>query len=121
MTEQISWCAELAVDPARLMEYKALNTEMINLSRREPGTLIYERHISDDQKTIFVYERYANQDAAVSHLRAFDELFSDRFHGMLQRKRFVVFGTPTGVLRSLLDRFGAIYTTSIGGFGIHTR
>ncbi len=117
MTGQISWYAELTIDPVRLDEYCALTREMIDLSRQEPGTLIYERYVSDDQKTIHIYERYADSDAAALHLQNFNEQFSERFHGMIERRRFVVFGIPTEALRLMLDRFGAIYMTPLDGFG----
>jgi hypothetical protein len=49
-------------------------------------------------------------------MRSFDALFADRFHGMTQRKRFIVLGDPSPELRTLLDRFGASYMRLFGGF-----
>jgi quinol monooxygenase YgiN len=116
LDNHISWCVELAIDPRELEAHRALTSEMVQFARSESGTLVYERFISADRKTLHVYERYVDSAAALAHLRSFEARFADRFHGMIARRRFVVFGTPSEALRNLLDRFGAIYTAPFGGF-----
>lgn len=69
----------------------------------------YERFVSEDGKSVYAYERYADLAAALTHLRTFEKMFSRRFLGMVERRRFTVFGAPTDELRKVLDRFGATY------------
>ena len=116
MSDQISWYVELALEPQRLDEYRALTSEMTDAARQEAGILIYERYISDDNRTVFIHERFSGSDAAISHLRLFNTRFAERFHGIIRRKRFVVFGAPTDTLKLLLNAFGAIYMTPLDGF-----
>jgi quinol monooxygenase YgiN len=116
MGNQVSWCVELAIDPRELEKHRALTSEMVQFARSERGALVYERFISEDCKTLHVYERYVDSAAALAHMRSFDALFADRFHGMVVRKRFVVCGVPSEELRNVLDAFGAIYVSPLDGF-----
>ncbi len=116
MTDEIAWCAELAVVPGCLEPFGALTQEMVAATRREAGVLSYRRFVSDDGMQVHLYERYADSNAALAHLREFAKHFSARFSAMVQRRRFMVFGQPNDELRSLLNEFGAIYLKPFGDF-----
>jgi quinol monooxygenase YgiN len=116
MDEQVAWHVELAVRPDELEHFRALTSEMVAFTRREPGVLVYERFLSDDGRTVHVYERYTDSAAAVSHLRAFASEFGERFSKLVERKRFLVFGNPSRELRAILDGYGAIYCAPFDGF-----
>ena len=85
-------------------------------TRAESGVLAYQRFISDDQRTVYVHERYEDSDAAIAHLRTFAAIFGERYASMVDRKRFVVFGDPSDGLRSLLDKYEATYYRPFGRF-----
>jgi quinol monooxygenase YgiN len=116
MGEQVSWQVELAVKPGELDNFRALTEEMVEATRGEPGVLSYERFVREDGQVVHVYERYADSAAAVAHLRTFMRKFGERFAGMVDRKRFTVYGTPSAELRGILDGFGATYLEPFGGF-----
>jgi hypothetical protein len=116
MDDQVSWQVELAVKPGELDNFRTLTGEMKDSARGEPGVLSYERFVSEDGKVVHVYERYAGSAAAVAHLLAFGRKFGGRFVGMVDRKRFTVYGTPSDELRGMLDAFGATYMGPFGGF-----
>ena len=116
MSGEIAWQVELAVKPGELANLRALTGEMVQATRAEPGALIYERFVSEDGKMVCVYERYVDSAAAVAHLLAFASAFGERFSKTVERKRFMVFGTPSDELRAMLDRFGATYLGPFGGF-----
>src|SRR5262245_26577611 len=114
---QISWWVELAVRPGCLDAFETLTGEMVAATRAESGVLAYQRFISDDRRTVQVHERYENSDAAITaHLVKFAALFGDRYAGLVERKRFVVFGEPSEALRTLLDSYGARYHGPFGSF-----
>ena len=52
----------------------------------------------------------------MSHLRAFAKKFGQQFSGLVERKKFTVFGTPSRELKEILDGFGATYLTHFGVF-----
>jgi quinol monooxygenase YgiN len=116
MNEQICWHVELAIKPGRLESFQALNGEMVESARRELGILSYQRFVSEDGKTVHVYERYADSTAALTHLGIFAKKFAEPFQDMVERKRFVVFGNPTAELKEALDGYGAIYFRPFGDF-----
>jgi quinol monooxygenase YgiN len=107
MNEQVSWWVELAVKPGQLDNFRVLTGEMVESTRRESGVLSYERFVTEGGKSVYAYDRYADSAAALAHLKVFVEKFNKRFVGMVDRRQFTVFGTPTHELRRVLDRFGA--------------
>lgn len=71
MSKEISWQVELMVKPGKMDQFQALTRKMIESAKTEPGTLIYERFVSECGKIIYLYERYADSSSAVSHLLTF--------------------------------------------------
>ena len=118
MSNEVSWQVELMVKPGELGNFRALTKEMMETTKGEPGVLIYERFVSEDGRIVHVYERYVDSVAAVAHLVAFGKQYGERFKGMVDRKRFTVFGAPSEELRSILDRFNADYLDLLEGFSV---
>jgi quinol monooxygenase YgiN len=69
MHDEISWQVEPTIEPQHFDSFCALTNEMIQSTTLEDGVLVYERFMSEDGAKIFVYERYTNSEAALSHLR----------------------------------------------------
>ena len=116
MHDEISWHVELTIEPARLESFRALTNEMIESARLEDGVLVYERFLSEDGGKIFLYERYPNSDAAISHLRSFRDKFADALGRLVKRERFLVFGTPNDELKRMLSGFDATFARPMAGF-----
>jgi quinol monooxygenase YgiN len=116
MDNQISWHVDLAIKSEQLDNFHTLTGEMVETARRETGVLSYQRFVSEDCKTVHIYERYADSDTAIAHLQTFTKVFAERFEGMVERKRFIVLGCPTAQLRAILDGLGAIYLKPLGEF-----
>ena len=72
---RVSWWVELAVRPGCLDDFGKLTGEMVASTRTESGVLAYQRFISDDQRTVYVHERYETSEAAIEHLRKFAATF----------------------------------------------
>jgi quinol monooxygenase YgiN len=109
MSEQIVWCVVLAVKPGQFDNFLKLTEEMVVSTRNERGVLSYRRFVSDDNKIVHAHERYADSDTALMHLQNFGEKFAKRFLSMVDRMRFMVYGTPSAELKVLLDGFDAIF------------
>jgi quinol monooxygenase YgiN len=116
MGEHVSWQVELAVKPGQLESFRGLTREMVEFTKSEAGVLVYERYVSGDARSIFVYERYTDSAAAVAHLEAFASRYGTRFTSMVDRKSFTVFGDPSDDLRSILDKFSPTYLRPFEGF-----
>ena len=116
MSAEVSWQVVLRLTPGKLDDFRTLTNEMVEATKDEPGALVYERFISDDEETVWVYERYRNSEAAVEHLKKFASLFGPRFSTMVTRERFTVFGSPSNELREILDGMDATYLDHLAGF-----
>ena len=116
MSDEISWCVELEVSPTNRAAFCELTNEMVEFAGREPRTVAYERFMSDLGSMAWLYERYADSEAAIAHLRVFAEHFSERFDALVARRTFLVLGSPTRDLRRILDRFGPTYLPRLAGF-----
>ena len=106
---QISWHVELALRSGALDNFRSLTREMVESTSREAGVLNFERFITNDEKVIHIYERYADSAAALRHLLKFRSKFGDRFTAEVERKRFVVYGNPSSELKQVLQEV-------LGGF-----
>ena len=116
MREEVSWSLELAIKPGQIDVVRTLIPEMVDSTQKEPGALIYEWSISDDDRMVHSYDRYANSEAVLAHLSTFGEKFAERFLAAVEPTRFVVYGDPTDQAREALDAFGALYMKPLAGF-----
>ena len=116
MSEEVSWSLELAIKPGQVDVVRTLIPEMVESTQNEPGALMYEWSISDDESVIHSHDRYADSEAALEHLSAFGEQFAERLLAAVDPTSFVVYGNPTAPAREALDAFGAIYMERLAGF-----
>jgi quinol monooxygenase YgiN len=116
VTKAVSWVIQLTLKQAALAEFQALTREMVTATRSEAGALCYERYISDDGRSVHIYERYVDAVAAVSHLKRFQESFGARFVALVDRGPVFVYGAVSQELRTLFDPLGAVYFDFLDGF-----
>jgi quinol monooxygenase YgiN len=116
MDNEVSWVVELTVKAGRLEAFRALIEEMVASTREEAGALAYQWFISDDQTTVHVYERYADSDAVLEHLKSFGEKFAERLLAAVDLTRFVVYGAPSDEATQGLSGLGPTYLGPFGGF-----
>jgi quinol monooxygenase YgiN len=115
MHPHISCLFSLAVKPEAFAEFKALISTIVAATRTEPGTLVYEYSVNEDNSTVHILERY-NADAVVSHVDTTFAPFGKRFLDLCSVTSLVVYGTPNAQVRKRLDPFGAVYMTPFDGF-----
>jgi quinol monooxygenase YgiN len=116
MGTDVAWLLELVVNPGELETVRTLMTEMVDSARAEAGTLSYAWYISDDGSAVALYERFADDDAALAHLTTVVEQFAQRFLGAMTPTRCTVFGAPSDAVRQVLTVFSPTYMTAFGGF-----
>ena len=115
----VSWVNELTVKEGKLETFRELMEEMVAGTSNELGTLAYEWYISPDGGTVHVVETYADSAAVVAHhvSEGFAlKNWSGRFMDCVNASRVVVYGDPNPAAREILDRLGATYCSSWGGF-----
>ena len=116
MTENIFWLFEAAIKPGEYDNFKTVMEEMIASTEQEPGTSNYEFFLNADRTVCHIYERYADSDAALTHVGNFGATFAERFMASVEPKKFVVYGPASDELKGILEGFGAEYMTPLDGF-----
>ena len=117
MREDVCWLLQMEVARDGGDALRTLMEEMAAATKaNEPGTLAYEWSLSEDGNRCDLYERYAGSAAALTHLRTFNEKFSQRFTSLLKAKQVTLYGMPNDEVRAALEGFGATYLKPYGGF-----
>ena len=57
----------LAIHDGQLTEFQSIAREMVDATRKEPGTLAYEWFLSHDSKRCELIEIYTDADALLAH------------------------------------------------------
>ena len=82
----------------------------------EPGTLNYEWFISDDDKTVHLYEKYADSAATVAHVSGFMEKWARRFMDCVEVNGMTTYGNPDAACQEIIAPFGGKLLGTWGGF-----
>ena len=116
MSEAVTMILAASVREGRLDDARALMEELVESTREEPGTLVYEWFLGADGSSCEIYERYADSDAAVLHTRTFDAAYAARFDDCFELVSFALCGEPSDELRAMIGEDGVIYLGTWGGF-----
>jgi quinol monooxygenase YgiN len=110
----VYWVLTLAVD--QMDKFKALIQKLVAATAKETGAVQYEYNMSDDQKTVDIYERYADSKAAMFHVEKTFGSFSKEFLALAKPTRWVIYGAPSNELKQAIADFHPIYMTQFDGF-----
>jgi len=114
MSTAISWLFEAAVKPDGVDDYRALAAEITaDNEANEPGQEIFEWFLDDHE--VHIYERYSDNDAAVTHVGRFVANYAERFLGLCTPTRMSVYGEPTEELKAAVAGFNPRYYGPIAG------
>jgi quinol monooxygenase YgiN len=113
----VAWMFELAVRQGREAEFRALMAEMAEATERnEPGTLDYEWYVSDDGRWLHLFERYADADAAMTHLVTFGERYMRPFFDVLAPERMTLYGAADDRVRGAVAQLAPQVMARAAGF-----
>lgn len=116
MSETVSWNFHLSVQDGRLDDARALMSEMVEATKREPGTVGYEWFLSGDGTACHIMEKFADSGAAAEHIANFGANFAARFLACFAPTALYVYGQPSEEVRAVLDGQGAVNFETLGGF-----
>ena len=116
MGSSISWVLAGTINDGQLDNFKALMNDMVPSTEAEAGAESYEFFISDDQGTVHIYERYADNAATMVHLGIFGANFAERFMGAFTPTNLDVYGEVDDTVREALAGLGAKHFATLGGF-----
>lgn len=115
MNDNIAFLLEIEFIPGREDDARALIDEMNQSASEEPGTLNYEWNLSEDGKTMHLYERYADIAATMVHLQTLNDTFAARYMEVLKTTRWTIYGNMPDEMKAALAPFNPVYMKPIGG------
>jgi len=114
---QVFCLLEVAIQPGREAEFRALVGEIVAAARAdEPGTLDYEWSLSADGTRGHLVERYADSAAVLAHLANFMARFAERFLAVVTPGAFTIYGAPSDAVKGALASFNPTYLEPVAGF-----
>ncbi len=116
MSEQISWIAELSINAGEIKNLRILMQEMVEDTAKEPGAIVSQWFISEDEGICHIYECYKNSDATASHIMDFKRNYAARIMALGKTIRLVVYGKPDSAVQEDLNEYNAVYMAPMGGF-----
>jgi quinol monooxygenase YgiN len=115
-SQQIYWVYTATVNTGRLADFKQLVSEVVAHTAQEPRTLAYQYNLSPDEKSIDIVERYADSDAAITHVKGFIASFGKRFGEDVTGTHFTVYGPASDEAKKLLGSPITVFMLPIDGF-----
>ena len=116
MGNTVTLLADMAIRPGMADEFRDFVKRLVEETRSEPGTLVYEYFVADDQQTVRIFERYTDSAAATTHLEAFGSKFAKDFFETVEPRSLVVLGNPDASVRKILDGPTTLYLDRLDGF-----
>lgn len=114
--ETIHLQLKVGVPAGNAAAFEALMNELVAVSRKEPGTLVYEWYATADGGTWHILERYADGPQGDAHVKGFAENYAGRFFELIDGCEAVVSDNATPYIRGVLDGVGPLYISQRGGF-----
>ena len=115
--DPIIFMLDLSVNEGEKKQAEEFTYEIAgNVSKFEPGTLIYQYYFGADNKA-FLYEVYKSDQAAIEHVKNFrGSNWEVRFGKFFSITNFSVLGNSSEELKKSLEGYTADFRTLKGGF-----
>ncbi len=117
MSGHVCWMLELEMNEGRESDVRSLMKEMVDATKaNEPGTLDYEWSFSADGRRCHLWERYADSQAALTHMGTFGETYAARFLDVMKPVRLVLYGSPSAAVKEGHAAFNPVFMQAAEGF-----
>ena len=118
MSMQVLLNVSLTIHQGRLNEFQAIAREMVESSRKEPGTLGYEWFLSADGKRCQLIETYVDAEALLAHFAGpAVQQGVPKLVKTADVTGFQVYGDPGLKAKEILGGFGAEIFSHWHGLG----
>jgi quinol monooxygenase YgiN len=116
METSVAWMVEGKVKPGKLDDLKTLVAEMVEDTSQEAGAQSYEWYLSEDESEVHLWEKYADSEATLAHVKRFGEQWARPFTDCLEVTRFRVYAAPEEHVQKLVAGWRPQYFAALGGF-----
>ena len=115
MTKNIYWTLSANVKDKKIDDLKAFLSEVLRKTQTEIGCLNYEFWFSEDEKKLYVFERYANSESCLDHIRNVSEDLPN-FFDCVELDPIIILGDVTVPVKEVFDKMNASYVNFFKGY-----
>ena len=117
LDENIIFIVEVKIKPKQFDNFLKVAKEMSEVVKsKEPGALNYEWTISRDSTMCYILERYASTEAAMVHVKVFQDEFAEKFNEVVEMTGFTIYGKPGPELIEALGAAAENSRVPVAGF-----
>lgn len=120
MQQAIGWTVQFKISPGKGDAFRKTVKDLVDaLHVREPGTVMSQWFLSENQSTCHVHVWCAGQKELIAHAQGIGpQKYLPRLLELATIERFDVFGTPNAELSKILQAYPVTSrNTMIAGFG----
>lgn len=112
----VHWLLELSIELSHSDDFDKIMKELVDEADRETGTMACEWNFNDNGTVCYIYERFANADAAMIHLGMFGERFADQFLSICRVTDLTILGYANDEVKAVLKGFNPTVLNQRAGF-----
>lgn len=117
LQENVFFIVECKIKPEQFDNFLKVAAQMSEVVKsKEPGALNYEWTVSPDRTMCYILERYASNEAALAHMKVFNEEFADNFNKVVEVTGFTLYGNPGPDLLEALEVAPGTNRVQVAGF-----
>ncbi|WP_136443861.1 putative quinol monooxygenase [Pacificoceanicola onchidii] len=113
-SENVIWVAEATIRDGRRADFEAAKSKLIDLTSKDEGVLNYEWYNTEETGAVYIYERYADVDAAWVHLDTWAQ-GAEAFMDAANFERLIVLSDLPADMRAKLEGINCVYRLPWGG------
>ena len=109
MTKNIYWTLSGNIKDNKIGDLKIFLSDILTKTRTETGCLNYEFWFSEDQRKIYLFERYADSESCLAHIKNINKDLPIFFE-CVDLDPIVILGNANFAVRDVFDKMNASYT-----------
>ena len=114
MTKNIYWTLSGNIKDQKIEDLKLFLDKILTKTKTEKGCLNYEFWFSEDNKKLYIFERYADSNSCLAHIKNISKCLPTFFE-CVDLDPVVILGDATVSVREVFDTMNASYTNFFKG------
>ena len=115
MTKNIYWTLSATVKHDKIAMLKIVLSDAIERTQHETGCLNYEFWFNEDETKIYAFERYADPESCLAHIRNVGKELP-RFFDCVKMDPIIIFGNVTPPIEKIFKKMNATYVKFFKGY-----
>ena len=114
MTKNIYWTLSGNIKNEKIEDLKLFLDNILTKTKTEKGCLNYEFWFSEDNKKLYIFERYADSNSCLAHIQNIRK-YLPTFFEYVDLDPLVILGDVTVSLKEIFDKMNVSYTNFFKG------